>query len=82
MKKKDLIQFKVKSIEELKKLAIEKEKELVKKAADIFSGKGKDVKIARKLRKEIAQIKTILREKEITEVYEKVVGKVEGGKNK
>lgn len=42
-----------------------KEKEFAQKRLDFSLGKQKDVSIFRKLKKEIAKIKTVLKEKEV-----------------
>jgi len=67
MKKKDLQSVRIKKIETLKKLAGEKKMELVKIKLAMKVGKEKNFKKAKNLRREIAQILTIIREKELTE---------------
>lgn len=52
----------------LTKTLVGLEEELVKLRLDIKAGKEKDIKKARKKRLEIAVVKTILREQELTEI--------------
>ncbi len=65
MKKKELVAYRKKEMKDLKKILFEKSKE----AAEIYSasaaGQEKDTTAYRKKRHEIAQILTIIREKEI-----------------
>lgn len=65
MKPKELKQIRVKNKRELEKLAQEKKKELAKETANVNLGRTKNIRSARNLRLEIAQLMTILREKEI-----------------
>lgn len=67
MKRKELQELRQKDKAQLLKLVREKKKELVKEAADIGLGRAKNVKAVRNLRRDIAQLMTILREKEIIE---------------
>lgn len=71
MKKKDLVDIRNKEIKDLKKLAEEKKLELAKTEVKIRSGEEKNVKKASKLRREIAQILTIIQEKELIEQEKK-----------
>ncbi|MCD6225542.1 50S ribosomal protein L29 [bacterium] len=66
MKKKEKQELHQKSIAELRKILGEKSKELVKARVEKEQGKKKDVKIVAKIRDEIAVIKTIIREKELS----------------
>ncbi len=69
MKKKELTDLRAKTVKDLLKLAGEKKLESFKKKVE-NTGK-KDVKNYRNLRRDIAQILTIVREKEILEKLEK-----------
>lgn len=71
MKKKDLADTRNKEIKDLKKLAEEKKLELAKTEVKIRSGEEKNVKKAGGLRREIAQILTIIQEKELIEQEKK-----------
>ena len=67
MKKKELVSLRSKTITELTKMVIEKRVDVATSYAKIKAGHEKNVKKAFNLRKELAQILTILREKEIIE---------------
>jgi ribosomal protein L29 len=67
MKKKEKEALKSKEASEAKKLLSERKLELEKAVAEMYGGKEKNLKKARNLRREIAQILTIIREKEILE---------------
>lgn len=67
MKKKDLGELRNKELKDLKKLSLEKAKEVGKVDLEIKTQKEKNLKKARNLRKELAQLLTIVREKEILE---------------
>lgn len=71
MKKKDLADIKNKEIKDLKKLAEEKKLELAKIEVKIHSSEEKNVKKASNLRREIAQILTMIQEKELIEQEKK-----------
>lgn len=62
MKKKELIEIRKKANGELQSLLMKNRKDLFKIMFDIKTGKEKDLKKAKKLKKEIAQILTILKE--------------------
>lgn len=64
MRKKELNQIRTKSKEELEKLLGEKKKELANLTAEMSSGKHKNVRARKSLRRDIAQLKTVLIEKE------------------
>ncbi|MCS7091945.1 MAG: 50S ribosomal protein L29 [Patescibacteria group bacterium] len=64
MGKKDLKELAKKTISELKSLLAQKKKDLVLASLSVLSGKEKNVKKAKLIRLEIAQISTIIREKE------------------
>lgn len=63
MKKKDLEQFKNKTIKELAEFIRTKEQDLLKSKLDLKSGRVKNVRIVKNIRRDLAQIKTILQEK-------------------
>lgn len=65
MKKKDLSDLRTKDDSELGKLCLKKKEELVKVKVDMASGGEKNVKKAKNLRKDIAQILSLLKEKDI-----------------
>jgi len=65
MKKREFKDLKVKEEKELIKLVTEKRTELFKTIPNLAVKQEKNLKKAKNLRKEIAQIKTFLREKEI-----------------
>ncbi len=67
MKKKDLIEIRSKKKKEIAKIIKEKKLELAKIRVKIASGEEKNVKKARNLRKDIAQLFTILKEKTLLE---------------
>ena len=62
MKKKDKEVIRTKDIGEVKKTLAERKAELKKVIAEVYGGKEKNLKKAKNLRREIAQILTILRE--------------------
>lgn len=64
MKRKKLQELRSKKIQELKVLIYEAEKELVKLRMEKASGKLKDISALRQKRKEIAVIKTLIKEKQ------------------
>ena len=64
MKKKDLTDFKNKRVEELKKLVEQKKMDLNQFLFKKISGGEKNVKKSRNLKKDIAQLLTIIRENE------------------
>lgn len=66
MKKKDLKMLVGKKTKELEKILSEKRLEILKNQAEVYSGKEKNLKKAKNLRKEIAQILTIIKENELT----------------
>ncbi|OGM15935.1 50S ribosomal protein L29 [Candidatus Woesebacteria bacterium RIFCSPLOWO2_01_FULL_43_11] len=71
MKKKDKEVIRTKDIGEVKKTLAERKAELKKVIAEVYGGKEKNLKKAKNLRREIAQILTILREREILDVEAK-----------
>lgn len=67
MKKKDLTDLKTKEGTELTKTLKEKKGELAKVEIDIKAGKEKNVKKGNNLKRDIARLLTIMREKKILE---------------
>ncbi len=67
MKKKDLTDLRNKKINELEKLLSKKRNELINTYAKIKAGQEKNLKKAKNMRRDIAQILTIIREKELLE---------------
>lgn len=67
MKKTEFKNLKTKKIEELKKLVRPKKLEITKTLAKIAGGQEKNLKKARNLKKELAQMLTIIKEMEIVE---------------
>lgn len=67
MKKNDFKNIRVKKIEELKKMVSEKKLELIKLLSNKASKGEKNLKKGRNLKKEIAQILTVVKEIEILE---------------
>ncbi len=65
MKKKDLKNLRAKEIDELRKLVSEKKKEVAVIYGKVKVGQEKNLKKMKGLKKEIAQILTIIGEKEI-----------------
>jgi len=67
MKKRDLKTLRGKSIEVLKKQLIDKKAEFVLTWIEVKSKKEKNVNKARNIKRDIAQLMTIIREKELIE---------------
>lgn len=67
MKTKDLSNLVSKPISELEKIVIDKKTTLMKSKADIIASREKNLKTAKNLRREISQILTLIRQKEIME---------------
>lgn len=65
MKKNDYKNLKTKKIEDLKKMISEKKLELIKLLSNKVSKGDKNLKKGRNLKKEIAQILTLVRESEL-----------------
>lgn len=70
MKKKDLQSLRSKSIKELKKTVTDKKLEASEVFVKIKSGQEKDLKKVKNLRTDIAQILTVIKEKEIMDKKE------------
>jgi ribosomal protein L29 len=70
MKKKEFNDLRAKDLKALNKLALEKRLESSKKRIEIMGGKEKNLKATNNLRHDLAQILTVIREKEILEKLE------------
>lgn len=70
MKRKELSPIREKTREAIEKAVQEKRLELAKVQAELRLGRVKNVKVAKNLRRDIAQLMTILREKKIIEKNE------------
>lgn len=68
MKKKELQEYRNKTLAEIKKKIAEFEKEKTQTFLEVNMGKIKNVHAAGKIRKEIAQLKTVLNLKTMSEV--------------
>lgn len=73
MKKTELKTLRGKKLEELKKLSKEKKFEIVKTLAKMASGQEKNLKKAKNLKKNLAQIETIVKEMEIVNKLQKAI---------
>lgn len=67
MKIKELTNIKNKTIKELIKLVFDKKIEAKKAKVNSISGKEKNLKISKNMKRDIAQILTVIREKQIVE---------------
>lgn len=65
MKKKELTDLRNKKTNELEKLLSKKRNELINTYAKIKAGQEKNLKKAKNIRRDVAQILTIIREKEL-----------------
>jgi len=65
MKRKDFITLKTRKAEELAKIVSEKKRDLELLLVKVSSGGEKNLKKGKNLKKEIAQILTLIKEKEI-----------------
>lgn len=65
MKKNDLATLRQKEVKDLEKMLKEKKAEVAKTEINTVAGKEKNVKKANNLRREISQILTLIREREI-----------------
>lgn len=65
MKKKDLTDLRNKKTSELEKLLAKKRHELINANAKIKAGQEKNLKKAKNIRRDVAQILTIIREKKL-----------------
>lgn len=80
MKSKELLKLRSESVENLDKLVTEKKKELALSYADRKAGKEKNSSISKNLRRDIAQIMTIVRENEIVKMEAERANKTKGTK--
>lgn len=71
MKKKDLNDLRTKDLKVLRSMVVAKKLEADKVKIEIIGGKQKNLKTVNNLRHEIAQILTLVREKEILEKLNK-----------
>jgi len=71
MKRKDFIELKTKETADLLKMVKTKKTELAKLGPKVSAGEEKNLKKAAGLRREVAQILTLIREKEILKKEEK-----------
>jgi len=67
MKKKDVETLRGKEVAEIKKALAGKRADLIKAQVEMYGGKEKNLKKARNLRREVAQMLTIIKEREILE---------------
>lgn len=70
MKKKQLAELHTKDEKELTKMIVDLQTELVKLRTDLGAGKLKDVQQVNKKGRDLARIKTIIKEKELEEKKE------------
>lgn len=70
MKRKEFNDIKGKPIKDLTKMLGEKKLEARKVKMNLLAGKEKNLKVYRNIRREVAQIMTVIREKEIIESLE------------
>jgi ribosomal protein L29 len=77
MKTKDFKELRMKDAKDLKKLAGSKIREARKAKMSLGAGKEKNLKLALNLRREVAKILTLVREKEIIASLEKGKDKTE-----
>lgn len=71
MKRKEFNELRTKDMLTLKKLAMEKRLEAAKKKMEVLGSKEKNLKSTNNLRHDLAQILTLIREKEIMEKLQK-----------
>jgi len=67
MKKKDIETLRGKEVAEIKKALAGKRADLIKAQVEMYGGKEKNLKKAKNLRREVAQMLTIIKEREILE---------------
>lgn len=70
MKRKDLAGFKNSDIKSLRKVVFDKKAEASKIKMDVAAGKEKNLKVYGNLRKDVAKLLTLIKEKEILEKLE------------
>ena len=71
MKKKELKQLRTKSLQELQKLLAKKQTEAMKVRINVKVAKEKNLKHVKMLRREISQVKTVIRKKQLVKQIEK-----------
>ena len=74
MKKKELVELRSKDMANLNKLIVEKRVVLIKTETDLAVGREKNLKKVKNLRYDIAQIKSVVREKGLSGMENKEVG--------
>lgn len=67
MKRKELNDYKSKTVKDLLKFVSDKKTEMKKKKVEIFAGKEKNLKYFNNLRRDVARVMTIIKEKQIVE---------------
>ena len=70
MKRKELNDYKSKTVKDLLKFVSDKKTEMKKKRVEIFSGREKNLKYFNNLRRDVARVMTIIKEKQIVEKLE------------
>ncbi|HET7099267.1 MAG TPA: 50S ribosomal protein L29 [Patescibacteria group bacterium] len=70
MKKKELTDIKSKSVKDLNKMVYTKKLEISKSGMQAVTGKQKNLKESKNLRRDVAQLLTIIKEKQIIEKLE------------
>lgn len=75
MKRKEFTDLKTKQIKDLLKMVSAKTLEADKKQMEVSGGKEKNLRSVKNLRKDIARILTLIKEKQIIETLEKGVNK-------
>ena len=81
MKKKDLQDLRAKGTDELNKKAAEMGLELIKVKAKLLGSKEKNLKKVKFIRRDLAQISTIIREKEILKESNRKFAKTDDDEN-
>jgi ribosomal protein L29 len=82
MKRKEFNDLRAKTVQDLKKIAIEKKSEAEKARMKIVGGKEKNLKTHKNLAREVAKILSLIREKEIIESLNKEKQKIKEVKEK
>ena len=67
MKKKEMNELKAKDIKEMEKILSEKKIDIIKTRAQVVTSKEKNLKKIKMAKRDISQISTIIREKQIAE---------------
>ncbi len=75
MKRKEFTDLKTKQIKDLLKMVSAKSLEAGKKQMEVSGGKEKNLRSVKNIRKDIARILTLIKEKQIIETLEKGVNK-------